>query len=33
MNRSSTRIQNLTLGGIMVALATVLSFLKAFDLP
>lgn len=33
MRQSSTRIFNLVLGGIMVALGTVLSFIKPFDLP
>lgn len=33
MRQSSTRILNLVLGGIMVALGTVLSFIKPFDLP
>ena len=33
MRQSSTRIFNLVLGGIMVALGTVLCFIKPFDLP
>lgn len=33
MRQSSTRIFTLVLGGIMVALGTVLSFIKPFDLP